>query len=520
MKLHKVLGLGAALLLIAAVSLSARGQGAGSSGAAGGQTLNYWLALNANVGAHYTDLNDTPYAKELEKQTGIVVEYLHPPVGAEAEQFNLLIASGELPDIIEYNWLTYPGGPEKAVTDKVILKLNDLFAKSAPNLSAYLKSRPDADRMIKTDSGSYYVFPFIRGDPYLLNSQGPQLRQDWLDDLGLKVPVTMDDWHTVLSAFKQRKGASAPFTATISNVHAAFVYAYSLDRGFYVGDDKKVHYGAIEPAFRNYLTTMAQWFREGLLDPDLATISGQQISAKYTGGASGATFGWVASGMGVWTGAGQATDKNYKLVGAPYPVLRAGDPQFLCPTDWPYANLGGAITTACKNVETAAKLLDYGYGPEGHLLMNFGIPGESYNMVNGYPTFSDAMYRHPENWPLGQAIGAYARSVYGGAFVQDKRYMEQYIPLPEQKAAVGTWMPADAVFTHKLPPITPSQEESGEYARIMNEINTYSDEMILKFIMGTENLSGFDNFVSTIQRLGINRAIEIQNGALARYNSR
>jgi putative aldouronate transport system substrate-binding protein len=54
----------------------------------------------------------------------------------------------------------------------------------------------------------------------------------------------------------------------------------------------------------------------------------------------------------------------------------------------------------------------------------------------------------------------------------------------------------------------------------MNDITTYADEMVLKFIMGTENLSGFDNFVSTIQRLGINRAIEIQNGALNRYNAR
>jgi putative aldouronate transport system substrate-binding protein len=513
MKLHKVLCACTAVFLITSAPLFSGGQiGEGAS-------LTYWLPLNVNVAAHYTDLNDTPYAKELEKRTGIAVDYIHPPVGAEAEQFNLVIASGEMPDIIEYNWRSrYPGGPEKAIADKVILKLNDVFAKSAPNLNAYLRANPDEDRMIKTDSGSYYVFPLLRDKP-LICSQGPQLRQDWLNDLGLKVPVTIDDWHTVLTAFKQRKGASAPFVGGLNHVQNAFVYAYNLSREFYLGDDKKVHYGPIEPAFRNYLTTMAQWFREGLFDPDLATISIQQRDAKFTGGDAGAVFGWVASGMGNWTAAGQATDKNYKLVGAPYPVLRAGDSLFLNP-DSPYTTLGGAITTACKNVEAAAKLLDYGYGTEGHLFMNFGIPGESYNMVNGYPAYSDAIFKHPENWPLGQAIGAYARSVYGGPMMQDNRYMEQYVPLPGQKAALDAWKSSEGVYIHSLPPVTPSPDESREYARIMNEINTYSNEMILKFILGTENLSGFDAFVSTIQRMGINRAIEIQNGALARYNSR
>jgi putative aldouronate transport system substrate-binding protein len=54
----------------------------------------------------------------------------------------------------------------------------------------------------------------------------------------------------------------------------------------------------------------------------------------------------------------------------------------------------------------------------------------------------------------------------------------------------------------------------------MNEINTYQSEMEIKFILGTENLSGWDTYVSTIKRMGIDRAIEIQNAALARYNAR
>ena len=42
-----------------------------------------------------------------------------------------------------------------------------------------------------------------------------------------------------------------------------------------------------------------------------------------------------------------------------------------------------AITTSCKNIEAAARLLDYAYGEEGHLLANFGIEGVTYEMIDG-----------------------------------------------------------------------------------------------------------------------------------------
>ena len=54
----------------------------------------------------------------------------------------------------------------------------------------------------------------------------------------------------------------------------------------------------------------------------------------------------------------------------------------------------------------------------------------------------------------------------------------------------------------------------------MNEINTYRDEMTLKFSFGTESLDQFDQYVKTIENMGLNRALEIQNAALERYNSR
>ena len=239
-----------------------------------------------------------------------------------------------------------------------------------------------------------------------------------------------------------------------------------------------------------------------------------------TNGQGGASMGWAGSRMGTWITAAQKTDPNYMLVAAPYPTLEKGAKPEMGQIDNRYPNQGCvAITTSCKNVELAARLLDYAYSEEGHMLFNFGIEGESYTMIDGYPTYTDQILNNPEGWSVAQSLSAYIRGNYNGPFVQDIRYLEQYYTLENQRETPTVWGSSNAA-AHKVPPITPTAEESKEFSTIMNEINTYRDEMTLKFIFGTESLDQFDQYVKTIENMGLNRALEIQNAALERYNSR
>lgn len=487
-------------------------------------TFTYWTTLNQNVSANYSNLGDTPFGKAWMEQTGVEIEFLHPPTGQDNEQFSLLLADGNLPDMMEYSWMTYPGGPEKAINDGVIISLNDVFEKYCPNLMAYLKANPDVDKMIKTDAGNYYVFPFIRGDEVLTNTIGLMLRQDWLDDINMEVPTTIDEWHTVLTKFKEEKGASAPFsyeyTMGALTDQNPFTYAFNTSKSFYLGSDKKIHFGAVEEGYKEFLSTFSQWYKEELIDQDLATLALDQVSAKMTNGSAGASIGWAGSRMGVWINAAIATDTEYSLVAAPYPTINKGDYPEFGQKENRYPNQGSvAITTSCKDIETAARLLDYAYSEAGHMLFNFGVEGESYEMVEGYPTYTDKILNNPEGWPLAQSLSAYIRGNYNGPFVQDKRYLEQYYTIDSQKETNKIWGATNAV-NHAIPPITPTSEESKEFSTIMNEINTYRDEMTLKFIFGTESLDKFDEYVKTIEGMGLERALEIQNAALDRYNSR
>ncbi|GIO97255.1 sugar ABC transporter permease [Paenibacillus lautus] len=502
----------------------------GTGVAAGGETgypgqLTYWVSLNGNASATMQDMNGIAAYQELEKTTGTKVKFQHPPAGQEADAFNIMVSSGNLPDVVEYGWANVSGGPDKAISDGSIIRLNELIEEHAPNVSKLLNEHPEYKKLITTDGGNIYVFPFIRGDEYLLTFNGLIIRQDWLDQLQLSVPETIDEWYEVLKAFKTKdpngngQADEIPLLLDMdmTAINHAFVGAWGITTGFYQVDGK-VKYGPIQPEFKSYLETMSKWYAEGLIDQDYAATDATLKDAKVTNNQVGAFSGYMGSSLGRYSELMLKSNPNVDLVGAPNVVLKKGDTPILGQKDSPFNGFGAAITKANKFPAETVKWLDYKYGEEGHMLFNFGVEGVSYDMKDGYPTYTDEVMKNPDGLSITQALSKYNLASYSGPFVQDRRYIEQYSALPQQKAAIETWMKAEN--DRLMPIISPTAEESTRYASIMNDINTYYEEMVNKFIMGVEPISGFDQFVQTVQGMGIEEALQIQQAALDRFNSR
>ncbi|MZQ85029.1 extracellular solute-binding protein [Paenibacillus sp. 5J-6] len=490
------------------------------------KTLTYWGELPGNVTGVKAAHADIPFFQDWQKKTGVPLKFLAPPTNQGQQALNVLLASGDLPDMIEFDWQgAFPGGPEKAIKDGYILKLNDTIDKFAPNLKKYLKEHPEIDKQVKTDNGSYYSFPFIRGDDYLRVYQGPIIRKDWLDELGLPIPETIDDWYTTLKAFKEKKGATAAFSVVsvprpfneLGN--GAFAGAYGVTRDFYI-DNGTIKFGPAEKGYKDFLGTLRKWYEEGLIDKNFATADGKALDANMASGATGVTVNNAGGGIGKWQPLISAKDPKGVLIAAPYPVLKKGDIAMYGQKD-PSFSPGGmvAITASSKNIETAAKLLDYGYSEEGHNYFNFGTEGVSYKMENGYPKYTDLLMKNPDKLAPAQALSLYVRGNYNGPFVQDKRYIEQYLALQTQRDAVTTWQKTD-VDKHKLPPITATPEESTELAKIMTDLNTLVDEMTLKIILGTEPLDSFEKYQEKFKSVKLSRALEIKKASLDRFNKR
>lgn len=487
-------------------------------------TLTIWTAVDPSVNYYGTNLAQTPLYQELMKKTGIKVEFKHPPLNQFQEQFNLMIASGDLTDIIYYNFINFSGGPEKAINENIIIDYTDLLnAGAIPNLKVLLDSDKELDKMVKTDNKQYYSFPFIRGDEFLMVFMGPLMRKDFLEELNLDIPETIEEWENVLTVIKNKKGIKNPlvirdFFNTVQNT-SIFAGAFGVMDNFYA-ENGKIIYGPIEQGYKQYLELMHNWFSKGLLDKDFATTDKNTADTKFLTNKSAATVGYAGSTIGTYLDTMKDKDNKFDIVALNYPTLNKGEKpkfgQYSPKVDMVH---NASISAKCQNPTLAARFLDYGYGEEGHMLFNFGVEGVSYEMIDGYPTYTDLIKNNPEGLTMNQAMGGYMRSQYGGTFVQDRKYMEQYSSYQQQKDAIKVWANTDTK-KYLLPPVTPSTEESNEFARIMNEVTTYKEEMVVGFIMGQISLDRFDEYVAQIKSMNIDKAIEIMQNSLSRYNNR
>ena len=485
--------------------------------------FTYWAKMPDALATQYSSMAEITMYSEMEKLTGVKIDFKHPPVGQDKEQFNLMIASGELPDMIEYDWTGYPGGPMKAIEDNVILKLNDLIEKNSPYLSKALQENSMYEKQSKSDDGTYFGYPTLNVGHYRTFG-GLIVRKDWLDDLGLNVPETIEEWENVLRQFKSEKGAPAPFTGVkdILVWNEVFNGAYMVSHNFFVEDGDRVVFGPMEDGYKEFLTLMKNWYAEGLLDNEIFTNNGKSVDAKMTNGDSGVCYGYIGGTMGKYMTAMSETNPNYKLVAAQHPVVTVGqEPKFMdCQQE--AQNPFVAITTACKNPDEAAKWLDFVYSPEGNMLKTFGLEGLTYNMENDYPKLTDLITKNPEGLSVGEAMLRHVRSGYPSpGFNQDERMSEQGYTIPEQVDALKIWSKYSPNATKaKLPPLSPTVDESDTVRNIMAEVNTFVDEMRMKFIYGTEPIENYDNFRQKLRDMNIETVIKINQTALERYNKR
>ena len=105
----------------------------------GKNVFSWWIPLYPNVAQNASSFSEVPLYQELEKRTNTKINFIHPAAGQETEQFNIMISSGDYPDIITRDFFLYKGGPQKAIDDEVIIELDPYLEEYAPNYMKILK---------------------------------------------------------------------------------------------------------------------------------------------------------------------------------------------------------------------------------------------------------------------------------------------------------------------------------------------------------------------------------------------
>lgn len=479
------------------------------------ETLTWWCSIDANLTTTYNTLNESEYAKAMEEQIGVDIDFTHPAVNGGGDQFNLMLASGELPDIIEHYWVDFPGGAGKAIEDGYIIPLNDVIDKYMPNVKKFMEENPDLAKYFKTDDGTIFSVP---GMTEVHTPNGMIIRQDWLDDLGLDTPETLDDWYNVLKAFKEEKGAKAPLSSVSFIFNAgALSGPYGLKTGWYIDGDE-VKYGFAEPAYKDYITEMNKWYNEGLIDKNIFSVDGQIVNSNFLNGVSGATFNSISSGIGTYLNTlGDNSDMVIKAV--PYPVMNKGEKAKHTPYDNTVNIYRTAISTSCENVELAARTLDWLYSEEGMMLVNYGVEGKSYEMVDGEPQYTDEVLNNPEGLTVNQAISKYARPFNTCYSMLTEEAYKKRMFSDVMRDAFDVFHDTESYKT-TMPPLYPTAEEQKELSELTNALDTYCSEMLAKFITGVTPISEFDKYTEELKKLKVDRVIEIKQAAYDRFLKR
>ncbi|MCS7462828.1 extracellular solute-binding protein [Paenibacillus doosanensis] len=473
-------------------------------------TLKVWTPMSSNASQFITDYGQNEVYQELEKRTGIHIEFIHPAQGQEKEAFNLMIASGELPDIITGAG-RYVGGEEKGVRDGVFEDLTPYLEKYAPDYYKLATSDAETKREVTTDDGKFPAIYMIKPEqdaPF----RRIMFREDMLKSVSMDVPKTIDEYEKFFKAIKDSKGI-APYIPVPNGLEEQFMGPLGIVPGFYLKDGKTVAFAQTQPQFKEYLTLMNKWYKEGYINKDFAGLKAAQAQALFDSGKA-ATF--VDAVVGTYN-RGKQLKQNY--VPAPYPRLKLGDRIHYQPSDWPVPNQGQetVITTSSKHKVEAVRWLNYAFTQEGAMLYNYGIEGKTYTMVDGKPKYTDYILNNPK---FGTENANYILRVHFAPKLMftDVAANPNLAKSPDSAAIRQKWADdPDVDSALQLPPIRLTAEENDKRSKIMTEVNTYSDEMVLKFILGAEPLGNFDNYVNQLKKLGIDEAVNISQAAYDRY---
>lgn len=476
-------------------------------------TLTYWTPLHSNAAPYISTYAENEAYQKVMEDTNVNIVFEHPALGQEETTLSLLIASGDMPDIVQYGNFasTYSGGMDAAIDEGVIIDLTDLLSTFAPDYFALVED----NILFQTPNKRYPAFYKVT-DPSQADSHWCKIvtRKDYMDEWGHEVPHTLDELEAYFQWILDNKPGVAPFTLPVYNSSAWYLLLGIFDciDGWYVDQNNEVQWGrAAGDEYLEYLTTMNRWYEKGYLCKDWSVLTDPDYKAEFVAGSIATVLGSgvemynlaVPAGFGAQTFPCITKDENSLFHAYPITSPNGGDSTM--------------ITTKCENVETAVKFLNYGYTKEGMMTYNYGVQGLSWDFdENGEPKYYDRML-HPEKFSSVNANYIY-RIHFGPKFVfPDTICNPSVLKEPEVLAYKTEWDDDPRVdSTLRLPVgITLTPDEDTRRAQIMTDVATYAMEMHVAYINGEKSLSTYKSeYLATIDSMGFQEAKEITQAGL------
>ncbi|MDF2649474.1 MAG: extracellular solute-binding protein family 1 [Paenibacillus sp.] len=441
-----------------------------------------------------------PVFAEIEKRTNVQLKLINIPSASYGDKFKVTLVSGELPDVMDSD----VASSKKYGMDGAFLALDELLKKFGPNILKSIQQE-GLDASLRASDGKIYGIPYFTMPG--TTATVPQYRQDWLDQLNLKVPSTPDEFYQVLKAFKDAQLGgkdTIPFAPQGYNNFPIF-RSFGADHRMYLNSEGVYQYGPGLPGMKDALTFLNKLYNEKLIDPEFAIISKQQWEAKVSKGNVGAIF-FNPARTDFFTDVLKKENPKAKMVGGGAIKNKNGKGELL-----PDYSLKGvmAISSKSKNAELIVKYYDFLYSPEGKLLTQYGIEGTSYTMKDGKPQYTDEFKKNMQNSLTNIGLGT-SRFFFTAPTANLFKDRNEGTLLAE---AVETSKPD---WTKQDPQLSFTQAEQDIVSKNMQQIQDKTSEYMIKFIIGQEPLSNFDKYVGELKQRGMDELVQTYNAAYQR----
>lgn len=483
--------------------------------------------------------SETPPYDELEnfkrysEYTGINVIWEQTTFATQDERFNIILASQDLPDMF---W-NIDNRNNKIVSlrasNAIIPLQRYLNRNDAPIFRKVVDEHPETVKAFMEPDGNIWFLPFFDG----LASNDPAIvRGDWLDALGLPLPVTMDDWLRFWRAVRDsnlngNRGTIIPLSVVSTNSVNGFrswVSLFGMLDGFYVDpkDGYKVKFSNIEPKYRDFLEWSNMLWNENILDKEFATEGGgsNSFATKNSQNLVASWRGKLNGNLNSYLIQLPRNIPGYKLYGTEPP--KAADGTQLHPgvaNFVRYDTVGGVVTSASRYPAECVKYIDWFYDntpPYGGAFINlFGYEGITFDFLpDGSWKYSNWVMNNPDGLTADQALLRYTNRGQQPSYNPPTSSFLRWEPSTfEAFNRIDPFYNASLEYKCENLPFTDA--ENREIRSRMADITTYVDETINRFIMGREPLTNFDAYVATVRRMGIDEVLQIYNNAFAKWNA-
>ncbi len=458
------------------------------------------------------------FFKQMNELTNINFDFSTANSDQYTQRKQLAFSSLDLPDVFFGGQFTANEEVDYG-SQGLLIPLEDLIDKYAPNLQKVMEKYPDLRASITAPDGHIYTLPGIDD---LSHSMAPLAWMNgyWLEKLGASRPNTIDEFYQLLKRFKDEDAngngvadeipLSAPSVADLRfNILPAF--GINQTNGISVVDNK-VNYAFMQDGYKTYLQFLNKLYTEELLDQQIFSHTWEQYVAKGSENRVGVFPTWAI----VMIGFSDVTEA------AKYPLLPPMTSEInnqKIVTQVSEVKRGRfAITKANKHPEATIRWIDHLYSEEGSILARLGVEGKNWEWTDSNKTAWRLLAPEGMNTTQANALDAPGAGSNVPMVINKEFFLKEDNPTIH---TIAGWVEEEYLphASVPFPQVYLTLEEQSRVNTIRPDLDSYIQQMEAKFVSGGESFDNWDKYISTLKSLAVEELEQIHQAAYDRWLS-